>query len=140
MQLLTAGAHTPLHIMYFLHFMSMEDNALIWLLVWAVIFDIITGFAKSLVTHRTTSSKGTEGLVNHGVLLLVTLTLYPLLDICGFKKAGDTFVTFYVLFYAVSIIENWGQMGLPLPSWVKPYIYKLSDDYKKKGPDVHENN
>ncbi|MCD7139411.1 phage holin family protein [Limosilactobacillus balticus] len=29
------------------------------------------------------------------------------------------------LFYLVSIIENWGQMGLPLPAWIKDHIYKL---------------
>lgn len=130
MQLLTAPP-MPYHQMYFTHFESMADNRIIWLFVWVVVIDIITGFAKSLVTKRTTSTKGTTGLIKHGVLILVILTLYPMLDVNGMGNAGDAFVGFYILYYAVSIIENWGQMGLPLPSWVKPYIYKLSDDYKK---------
>lgn len=109
----------------------MEDNRLIWLFVWVVVADIVTGFAKSLVTKRTTSTKGTTGLIKHGVLILVILTLYPMLDANGMGHAGDAFVSFYVLYYAVSILENWGQMGLPLPDRVKQYIYKLSDDYKK---------
>ncbi|WP_324253464.1 phage holin family protein [Ligilactobacillus salivarius] len=29
-------------------------------------------------------------------------------------------------------MENWGQIGLPLPEWLKKYIYKLSDEYKIK--------
>lgn len=133
----------PFHEMYFLHFQGMADNPLIWAFVWAVIFDIVTGFAKSLISHKVTSNKGTDGLIKHGVLLLISLTLYPLLDANGFKSAGDAFILFYILFYAVSIIENWGQIGLPLPSWVKPYIYKLSDEYKfdpnrkKKGDNKH---
>lgn len=130
MQLLSAPP-VPYHQLYLMHFQNMEDNRLIWLFVWAVIVDIITGFAKSLVTKRTTSTKGTTGLIKHGVLILVILTLYPMLDVNGMGSAGDAFVSFYVLYYAVSILENWGQMGLPLPRWVKPYIYKLSDDYKK---------
>lgn len=128
-QFLVAGP-PPYHLQYLQHFEGMEDNRLIWLFVWVVIIDIITGFAKSLITHHTTSSKGTSGLIKHGVLLLVMLTLYPMLDANGMKSAADTFVTFYVLFYAVSIVENWGQMGLPVPDWLKKYIYKLSNEYK----------
>lgn len=120
---------TPFHQMYIDHFAGMEDNRVIWLFVWAVIIDIITGTARSLATHHTTSKKGTDGLIKHGVLLLIILTLYPMLDANGFKSAGDAFVVFYVMYYALSIIENLGQMGLPLPTWIKKYIYKLSDDY-----------
>lgn len=121
----------PYHQVYLQQFKGMEDNRLIWLFVWVIIIDIITGFAKSVVTHHTTSRKGTTGLIKHGVLLLIMLTLYPMLDANGMNSAADTFVSFYCLFYGVSIIENLGQMGVPFPSWVKKYIYKLSDDYKE---------
>ena len=117
MQSLTAPP-LPFHQMYLTHFESMADNRIIWLFVWVVVIDIITGFAKSLVTKRTTSTKGTTGLIKHGVLILVILTLYPMLDVNGMGNAGDAFVGFYILYYAVSIIGNWGPMGLPLPSWV----------------------
>ena len=119
-------------MMYFQHFEKMVDNKIIWLFVWAIIIDIGTGFAKSLVSHKTTSSKGTAGMIKHGVLLLIILTLYPMLDINGFKSAANAFTIFYILFYAVSIIENLGQMGIPIPQEVKKYIYKLSDDYEKE--------
>ena len=127
----------PYHKVYLQHFQGMEDNRLIWLFVWVIIIDIITGFAKSVITHHTTSRKGTTGLIKHGVLLLIMLTLYPMLDANGMNSAADTFVSFYCLFYGVSIIENLGQMGVPFPSWVKKYIYKLSDDYKENMK--HEN-
>ena len=52
-----------------------------------------------------------------------------MLELCGLGQAGDSLVFFFFLFYLVSIVENWGQMGLPLPSWVKDHIYKLSKDY-----------
>jgi toxin secretion/phage lysis holin len=115
----------------------MVDNKVIWLFVWIIIVDIGTGLAKSLVTHHTTSSKGTTGLIKHGVLLLIILTLYPMLDINGFRSAADTFVIFYIIFYAISIIENLGQMGIPIPDDIKKYVYKLSDDYKEER-DKHD--
>ena len=123
--------------MYLHHFQGMVDNKVIWLFVWIIIVDIGTGLAKSLVTHHTTSSKGTTGLIKHGVLLLIILTLYPMLDINGFRSAADTFVIFYILFYAISIIENLGQMGIPIPDEIKKYVYKLSDDYKEER-DKHD--
>lgn len=138
MQFLTVLS-IPYHQMFFLRFQSMADNPLIWLFIWAVIIDIVTGLAKSLVTKRTTSTKGVTGLIKHGVLILVILTLYPMLDVNGMSKLGNTFISFYILYYALSIVENWGQMGLPLPNWVKPYIYKLSDDYTKgNNKDEHD--
>lgn len=136
MHLLAVAPVPPYHQLYFQHFQGMEDNQIIWLFVWVVIIDIVTGFAKSVIAHHTTSSKGTAGLIKHGILLLVTLTLYPMLELNGMKNAADTFVGFYIMFYAVSIIENWGQMGLPVPEWLKKYIYKLSDQYKE---EQHEN-
>lgn len=125
--------------MYMNHFHGMVDNNLIWLFVWVIVIDIATGFAKSIVTHKTTSRKGTDGLIKHGVLLIVILTLYPMLDINGLKGAANTFVTFYILFYAVSIVENLGQMGVPFPEEIKQYIYKLSNEYKEE-EHGHEHN
>ena len=46
---------------------------------------------------------------------------------------ADTLLIFYILFYAISIVENLGEMGIPIPEWLKKYIYKLSDEYNKGG-------
>ena len=129
---LADGPGVPYHMQYMEHLHMLVDNKIVWLFVWIVVADIITGFLKSLVTKKTSSRKGTDGLIRHGVLLLIIITLYPMLDINGFRSAGDTLIIFYVLFYAVSIIENLGQMVVPVPDFVKQYIYKLSDEY------VHE--
>lgn len=131
MNLLSAPP-APYHVMYIHRFQSMVDNKLIWLFVWAVVIDIFTGLIKSLVVHKTTSRKGTDGLIRHGALLLIILTLYPMLDANGFGSAGNAMVAFYITFYAVSIVENLGQMGVPLPADIKKYIYKLSDEYQKE--------
>lgn len=134
---LLMGSMPPYHIEYINHFERMVDNKVIWLFVWSIIIDIGTGFAKSLVTHHTTSSKGTTGLIKHGVLLLIILTLYPMLDINGFDSAANTFVIFYILFYVVSIIENLGQMGIPIPEELRKYIYKLNDNYEREHKHEH---
>lgn len=119
-----------LHELYFEHFVKLIDNPVFFAFFLIVITDILTGFLKSLIAKNTTSSKGISGLIKHSTLLLIASVLYPYLDIYGASGMADTLLIFYILFYGISIIENLGQMGIPIPEWLKKYIYKLSDDYR----------
>nr|DAW20250.1 MAG TPA: holin [Caudoviricetes sp.] len=119
-----------LHIEYFKHLSALIDNPVFFAFFLAVLIDVMTGFVKSLVNKKTTSSKGIGGLIKHSTLLLIACMLYPFCDIYGASGMADTLLIFYILCYAISITENLGQMGIPIPSWLKKYIYKLSDDYR----------
>lgn len=129
-----AGAVPPFHIGYITKLQSLVDNKFVFVYVWAVMADIMTGFVKSLSHKSTNSTKGLNGLFKHAALMLIILTLYPVLDLLEWSAMANTFLTFYILFYAVSIVENLGQMGIPVPAWVKQYLYKLSDEYSEKDP------
>lgn len=119
-----------LHELYFEHFEKLIDNPVFFAFFLIILIDILTGFLKSLVNKKTTSSKGIGGLIKHSTLLLIVCMLYPFCDIYGASGMADTLLIFYILFYAISITENLGQMGIPIPTWLKKYIYKLSDDYR----------
>lgn len=125
------AAAPPTHVLYMMKFQSLIDNKLILIYTWAVFVDLGTGFVKSLIRKSTNSTKGLSGLLKHALLLIAILTLYPMFDLIGMSGMGDTFLIFYILFYLVSIVENWGQIGLPVPKWVKRYLYKLSDEYNE---------
>lgn len=120
-----------LHIEYIKHLSTLIDNPVFFAFFLAVLIDVMTGFVKSLVNKKTTSSKGIGGLIKHSTLLLIMAILYPYLDIYGLSGMADTLLIFYILFYAISIVENFGEMGIPIPEWLRKYIYKLSDEYKK---------
>lgn len=120
-----------LHELYLEHFEKLIDNPVFFAFFLIVLIDILTGFLKSLVNKKTTSSKGIGGLIKHSTLLLVVCMLYPFCDIYGASGMADTLLIFYILFYAIFIVENLGEMGIPIPEWLKKYIYKLSDEYKK---------
>lgn len=124
-----------LHELYFEHFTKLIDNPVFFAFFLIVIIDIVTGFLKSLIAKNTTSSKGISGLIKHSTLLLIASALYPYLDIYGAGGMADTLLVFYILFYAISIVENLGEMGIPVPTWLKQYIYKLSDEYKEGKSD-----
>lgn len=120
-----------LHELYLEHFVKLIDNPVFFAFFLIVITDILTGFLKSLIAKNTTSSKGISGLIKHSTLLLIASVLYPYLDIYGAGGMADTLLVFYILFYAISIVENLGEMGIPVPMWLKKYIYKLSDEYRE---------
>ena len=120
-----------LHELYFEHFAKLIDNPVFFAFFLIVLIDILTGFLKSLVNKKTTSSKGISGLIKHSTLLLVVCMLYPFCDIYGASGMADTLLIFYILFYAISIVENLGEMGIPIPEWLRKYIYKLSDEYNE---------
>lgn len=124
-----------LHELYFEHFEKLIDNPVFFAFFLIILADIVTGFLKSLVNKKTTSSKGIGGLIKHSTLLLVVCMLYPFCDIYGASGMADTLLVFYILFYAISIVENLGEMGIPVPVWLKKYIYKLSDEYRKENND-----
>lgn len=120
-----------LHELYLEHLTKLIDNPVFFAFFLIVITDILTGFLKSLIAKNTTSSKGISGLIKHSTLLLIASVLYPYLDIYGAGGMADTLLVFYILFYAISIVENLGEMGIPVPVWLKKYIYKLSDEYRE---------
>lgn len=120
-----------LHIEYIKHLSALIDNPVFFAFFLVVLIDVMTGFVKSLVNKNTTSSKGIGGLIKHSTLLLIMAILYPYLDIYGLSGMADTLLVFYILFYAISIVENLGEMGIPIPEWLKKYIYKLSDEYRE---------
>lgn len=121
----------PLHELYFEYFTKLIDNPVFFAFFLIVITDVLTGFLKSLIAKKTSSSKGISGLIKHSTLLLVVCMLYPFCDIYGASGMADTLLIFYILFYAISIVENLGEMGIPVPVWLKKYIYKLSDEYRE---------
>lgn len=121
----------PLHELYFEHFEKLIDNPVFFAFFLIILIDILTGFLKSLVNKTTESGKGIGGLIKHSTLLLIVCMLYPFCDIYGASGMADTLLIFYILFYAISIVENLGEMGIPVPEWLKKYIYKLSDEYKE---------
>ncbi len=120
--------------MFLLSARNMVDNPYIEAFLIAVIIDLFTGFAKAFskeATHKADSSIGIFGAVKHLVIVVLVLSIYPLIDALGFGNFGTLIVLFYIFQYALSILENLGIMGIPVPSFVKDKLQKLSRESDK---------
>ena len=112
-------------IVYYLGGLDMALKTLLILMV----LDYITGICKSIVNKKVNSIIGLKGIVKKvGYLILVALSF--LLD----GVVGDTgairnlVVYFFVANEGISILENWGAMGLPLPSKILEVLEQLKKE------------
>lgn len=117
-------------------FKNLISNGFIQVFVWIVLGDIATGLCKGIYRKEGNSTKGLPGLIKHLLVVCLVVVAYPYLKILGFSSIADWFVIFYIAIYSISIIENLGQLGIPVPSWIKKHLSKLKDEYDKGGgPD-----
>lgn len=107
------------------YFLGGWDIAIQSLLVFIVI-DYATGICKAIYNKKLNSSVGAKGIIKKvGYLLIVAISV--ILD----KIAGNTgairtlVIYFFVANEGLSIIENWGGMGLPLPKKLTETLEQL---------------
>lgn len=103
-------------------------EALTFLLL-AIVIDIISGITASLKEGRGLSSAiGSAGLAKKGLMLLVIILAHRidvLMDLEAVVMTGAVY--FYIANELVSITENIGRSGVPLPGAVKKMIAVLKD-------------
>lgn len=116
------------------YFLGGLDIALKTLLIF-MLLDYITGICKAIVNKKINSIIGVKGIVKKvGYLIIVALSV-QLDNITGGTGALRTLVIyFFVANEGISILENWGSIGLPLPKKIKETLEQL-----KKGNGGNEN-
>lgn len=111
---------------------GMLENWYIHVFLWLIMFDIFTGLAKALIIKKNgDSTKGLLGLVKHLLVALLVVVAYPYLVVIGLQEIATTFVLFYIAMYGISVIENLGQLGIPIPTFIKDRFAKLKDTTDK---------
>ncbi|MDK4351693.1 phage holin family protein [Enterococcus thailandicus] len=116
-------------------FRGLLSNLYIQIFVWIVIGDIVTGICKGIFIKETNSTKGLMGIVKHLLVVSLVLIAYPYLKIMGFEGVATAFVFSYIAVYGISVIENLGQLGIPVPEFVKNRFSKLKDSSEEQGKD-----
>lgn len=104
---------------------QMVNISYIQIFIFLVVLDVISGFAKGFSTKTANSTKGLTGVIKHLLVIVLVLTVYPYLTLLGANWVGTMFILFFIASYAISVIENYGQLGLPFPTFAKKYFEKL---------------
>ena len=102
-------------------------------LVTAIALDYVSGIIRAFNSKTLSSRIGFTGILKKlGILLLVMLSV--LIDrVTGGTGAVRTLVVYYfVANEGLSIIENLGQAGLPIPAVIRRALRSLRDQSNEK--------
>ncbi|OXS62654.1 holin [Cohnella sp. CIP 111063] len=103
------------------------NESLTFLLVLMAV-DYITGVAAALKEGSGLNSNiGFWGLFKKGLILLVMIITHRLDVLLGADLIMGGAVFFYIANELLSIIENYGRLGLPLPDRLKRIVQVLRD-------------
>lgn len=117
------------------------DTALVTLLIFMAV-DYATGLIVAGVFHKSQKTEngalesraGWKGLCRKGTSLLVVLVAYRLDLVIGSNFVKDATIIAFIANETISIIENAGLMGAPIPA----VIVKAIDVLKQKADDSQE--
>ena len=114
------------------YFLGGWDIAL-QLLISVIVLDYITGVFKAIYNKKINSSVGLKGIIKKIGYLIIVAVAVILDKIAGNTGAIRTLVIyFFVANEGISILENWGGMGLPLPQKIFDVLEQLKNDNDPK--------
>ncbi len=116
------------------------DTALSTLLIFMAV-DYVTGLVVAGVFHRSKktdtgkleSRAGWKGLCRKGASLLIVLVSYRLDIVIGSAYIRDAVIIAFLANETISIIENAGLMGIPIPPVIMRAIEVLKDKMESEG-------
>ena len=100
------------------------------ILVIFMIIDFLSGFIKAWALKEFDSSKFYIGGVKKlGILMIVAIaTQLDALIHVDSVALRTVAISYYIANEGFSILENWGQLGLPLPKVLKNALAKLKEE------------
>ena len=114
------------------YFLGGWDIAL-QILLTVIIIDYISGVCRAIYNKKLNSKVGLKGIVKKVGYLLIVMLAVILDKIMGNTGAIRTLVIyFFVANEGISILENWGDMGLPLPQKIFEVLEQLKSDNNPK--------
>ena len=114
------------------YFLGGWDIALQTLLI-VIGLDYLTGLCKAMYNKEINSTIGLKGIIKKVGYLIIVAVAVELDRIAGNTGAIRTLVIyFFVANEGISIVENWGGMGLPLPQKIIDVLEQLKNENNPK--------
>lgn len=116
-------------------------NGLLIALLAFIITDYITGVAAACVRKKLDSNVGFKGILRKIIILLV-VGVANLLDVYVLGANSvlrSAVIFFYIANEGLSIIENAGECGLPIPKKLREILAQLRDKTDEGNDNGNEN-
>ena len=94
-----------------------------------IVLDYLTGVCDAIANKKINSKIGAKGIIKKVGYLIVVAVSVQLDQIVGDTGAiRNLVIYFFVANEGISILENWGSMGLPLPEKIMETLEQLKKD------------
>ena len=135
-------------------FSALVSNNYFIVFMVLVLFDYVTGVAKATIWKVTDSDASIKGIIRHTIVLISVALIWVGCQLFNAEYLAFTINIMYCLNYALSILENFGVMGIYVPKFlqnkiqaeINRYDQQLENDldnkdlrYKKAQTDVNIN-
>ena len=109
-------------------------DGLLYALLGFVVMDYITGVMCAIADKKLSSEVGFKGIFKK-VLIFVMVGVGNIIDVQVLGQAGilrTAVIFFYLSNEGVSMLENAGHLGLPIPAKLKDILEQLHDRSEDK--------
>lgn len=88
--------------------------------------DYVTGVIKAINKKELSSKKGMDGIAKK-IYIMAVVAVAVVCERIGIPTVREMTIVFFVANEALSILENAGQMGLPIPDALKDVLVQLRE-------------
>ena len=110
----------------------------LYMLLMFIIVDIIIGTLQAFRNNTVYSKINKKGVTSHISIILFCVFFSWVFNVFNVSEYSKVLIMFYMVSYGLSIIENLGKMGIPLPQWLSDKFHVLQDE-TNKGVKINEN-
>ena len=103
------------------------DAVLAALLIF-ITLDYITGIIAAIVEGKLSSKVGFLGLLKKIVILMIVVVAHTIGQALGISEIRSLVIGFYIANEGLSILENAGRIGVPLPKKLMDVLEQLKSD------------
>ena len=118
--------------MFIEKFSALVSNNYFIVFMVLVLFDYITGVAKATIWKVTDSDASIKGIIRHTIVLLSVALIWVGCQLFNAEYLAFTINIMYCLNYALSILENFGVMGIYVPKFLQNKIQAEINRYEQQ--------
>ena len=112
-------------------------DGFLYVLIAFVVCDYITGIMRAIIDKKLSSTIGFKGIFRK-VLIFALVGIANILDVYVLGQ-GEVLRTAVIFFYlsneGISLLENAGYLGLPIPSKLKDILVQLHSKETKENTE-----
>lgn len=118
--------------MFIENFSALVNNNYFVVFMVLVLFDYVTGVAKATIWKVTDSDAGIKGIIRHTIVLISVALIWVGCQAFNAEYLAFSINIMYCLNYALSILENFGVMGIYVPKFLQNKIQAEINRYEQQ--------